>query len=300
LISRLAYKEDDDENDYSEFFSDSKAIKVGDTRFIIGISQQNPISIIIAFRGTVNTNNWKANLNIKLTQIDDNCKSTNPTTNKEKYCYSHEGFLKYYRALESQLKKIIEDYKKKNQIITDIVFTGHSLGGALATLAAYDVCKKHGCEGMRSHLVTFGSPRVGNKIFAFYVDFSLGLTTNARITYQEDNIVATPDKNYKQPETNEFKEKDEYRHVGIEVNFDSKEEGKVVHKDERILVLSKVAKIDFSNYKTINHEKITNLITTKDKNQTNMSIKWDKIQKISLPNKTKNDKNKIVRIRKRN
>ncbi len=45
---------------------------------------------------------------------------------------------------------------------------GHSLGGALATLAAYDVAKALEAAGLRAHLAcyTFGAPRTGNHAFA--------------------------------------------------------------------------------------------------------------------------------------
>ena len=51
----------------------------------------------------------------------------------------------------------------------DFYITGHSLGGAFATLAAMDVItnKKYGMENLNQklHLYTFGSPRVGDLEF---------------------------------------------------------------------------------------------------------------------------------------
>ena len=46
---------------------------------------------------------------------------------------------------------------------------GHSLGGALATLAAYDFRKKARDNGvdLRVACYTFGAPRVGNHAFAW-------------------------------------------------------------------------------------------------------------------------------------
>lgn len=49
-----------------------------------------------------------------------------------------------------------------------VLLAGHSLGGALATLAAYDVRalgKTHGCADNVS-CITFGAPRTGNHAFA--------------------------------------------------------------------------------------------------------------------------------------
>ncbi len=44
------------------------------------------------------------------------------------------------------------------------VGTGHSLGGALATLAAYDITK--GCSDVDVACYTYGAPRTGNHAFA--------------------------------------------------------------------------------------------------------------------------------------
>jgi hypothetical protein len=45
---------------------------------------------------------------------------------------------------------------------------GHSMGAALATICAMDIKFKAGLSDVR--LFTFGSPRVGNDVFASFVD----------------------------------------------------------------------------------------------------------------------------------
>ena len=87
----------------------------------------------------------------------------------------HNGFLTAYlgvrAALLSQLRAIIRNPGLSGG--WTLYITGHSLGGALATIFAYDVCTsgtKGGGEksaGISSVVVhSFGSPRVGNKAFA--------------------------------------------------------------------------------------------------------------------------------------
>ena len=44
------------------------------------------------------------------------------------------------------------------------VHAGHSLGGALATLAAYDIQSRFGLKDLQVY--TFGAPRTGNHAFA--------------------------------------------------------------------------------------------------------------------------------------
>ena len=47
-----------------------------------------------------------------------------------------------------------------------ILLTGHSLGGALATLAAYDIRRELNVPPCSVVCYTFGAPRVGNYAFA--------------------------------------------------------------------------------------------------------------------------------------
>lgn len=47
---------------------------------------------------------------------------------------------------------------------------GHSMGGALAHLAALDIRSRFG--GADLHVFTFGAPRVGNAVFAAFFEVS--------------------------------------------------------------------------------------------------------------------------------
>ena len=67
------------------------------------------------------------------------------------------------------------------------MFTGHSLGGGLATLAAVDVALKFNVE---SELYTFGQVRVGNQAYADYVE---GLISKRlRFTNRRDLVPQLP------------------------------------------------------------------------------------------------------------
>ena len=69
----------------------------------------------------------------------------------------HAGFDEAYRSVSDELRIWIND-----RPATRIIATGHSLGGALATLLAKD--------HPSLELVTFGSPRVGNASFASHFE----------------------------------------------------------------------------------------------------------------------------------
>jgi triacylglycerol lipase len=70
----------------------------------------------------------------------------------------HEGYLTSFQQLEQGLRDRLGSLQDRR-----IWFTGHSLGGALATLAA---ARFGGFQG----LYTFGSPRLGNRDFAAWFD----------------------------------------------------------------------------------------------------------------------------------
>jgi pimeloyl-ACP methyl ester carboxylesterase len=72
-----------------------------------------------------------------------------------------------------------------------IVFVGHSLGGALATLAAVDFQDRYG-YGDRISIYTFGSPRVGNPGWARYVDSLPFGNRMYRIVHRGDPVAHLP------------------------------------------------------------------------------------------------------------
>ena len=79
----------------------------------------------------------------------------------------HSGFLRQYISMRSNMISSVFRmiWKKQNK---KIVFTGHSLGGALATLCGAAV--KNEMPDLHVSVYTFGSPRVGNKLFAKVFD----------------------------------------------------------------------------------------------------------------------------------
>eukprot|EP00003_Mantamonas_plastica_P026424 TRINITY_DN5401_c0_g2_i16.p1 TRINITY_DN5401_c0_g2~~TRINITY_DN5401_c0_g2_i16.p1 ORF type:complete len:411 (+),score=95.43 TRINITY_DN5401_c0_g2_i16:53-1234(+) len=73
----------------------------------------------------------------------------------------HRGFIKAFNELGQGYHSLLKSYHRKGW---SMAFTGHSLGGALANLAAYHF-KEH--ANMKIHrVVTFGAPRVGDASFA--------------------------------------------------------------------------------------------------------------------------------------
>lgn len=73
--------------------------------------------------------------------------------------------------------------------VTPTVFvSGHSLGGALATFCALEMKLVEGIDDVR--VVTFGSPRVGNAVFAAW--FKDTVPQHVRFTHNRDMIPSLP------------------------------------------------------------------------------------------------------------
>jgi len=150
-----------------------------DTRVLV--VEQDDGSIIIAFRGTADIRNW-------LTDAD--CvRATLVESAEFGVCKVHAGFLAAYESIISPLTA----HLRKNAALcrdaaTPLHVTGHSLGGALALLAALEL-KRQGFNV--AQVYTFGQPRVGNAAFKRLYEKALGDRT-FRVVYEEDIVPRVP------------------------------------------------------------------------------------------------------------
>tara|TARA_R110002020_G_scaffold63206_1_gene168990 strand:- start:2382 stop:3056 length:675 start_codon:yes stop_codon:yes gene_type:complete len=100
--------------------------------------------VVLAFRGTEPQVVADVLTDLDVRKVDDNGGQT------------HAGFLAAYETIEMQL---LDTLTSDNNLQGKALWiTGHSMGGAIATIAAYRL----GC----SLCVTFGSPRVGDRAWA--------------------------------------------------------------------------------------------------------------------------------------
>jgi hypothetical protein len=132
------------------------------TRFRIFTPCGNSSTLIVSFRGTSNKNNWDENKRIRLVPFKY---ATDFSPKRD--LNVHEGMQNSYTELQQKLRKFLNE-KTFNQF-QKVVFTGHSLGGALAMLAAAEYA---GVVRYASKIsvLAYGSPRVGNKMFAHYLN----------------------------------------------------------------------------------------------------------------------------------
>jgi predicted lipase len=77
----------------------------------------------------------------------------------------HTGFLRLYDDLKGQVRRAVN---RLNPGLPCFV-AGHSLGGALATLATADLANNYPNFKDQLRLYTYGAPRVGDRTFAEFV-----------------------------------------------------------------------------------------------------------------------------------
>lgn len=128
---------------------------------------------VMAMRGTQTTNDWLSNFNIGM--------SCGPSGS-----LVHSGFNEIYKKMRLDVQKMIAEARPKP---VKVHFIGHSLGGALATLAALDWAK----SGIGStYLYTFGAPRIGSFGLAGDIRRHIGERNTKRIYALSDPVPMIP------------------------------------------------------------------------------------------------------------
>jgi hypothetical protein len=172
--------------------------------YTFGFVTYNPLTskIIVTFRGTnglptdlmtfrtlQSLLNWKTNLGHTMSLYETGGKV-------------HRGFDQAYNSVKTQVRSSVK-FLLETFPEAQVLVTGHSSGGALATLAAVDLKRLH--HSVHIQLYTFGSPRVGNRAFAKYVYTLFPLGAIYRVVNAGDLVLHVPTLFQR------------YVHVGIEV-----------------------------------------------------------------------------------
>jgi len=96
------------------------------------------------------------------------------------------GFYSAYKGVANMVKEQVDRLLNLHKT-AKIVVTGHSLGGAMAVLAALDLKVQH---GKVDYLYTYGQPRVGNQAFADYLQAQVPATY--RVINYADTVPHVP------------------------------------------------------------------------------------------------------------
>jgi len=151
--------------------------------------------IVFSFGGTHTETDWKTDFDFPLDPAEDICDG----------CEVHSGFLDSWHGVRdlvfSERQKLLKAYPSYATVLT-----GHSLGGALATLAAAQLSASNSTSSTASignaesgkaeagiYLFTYGCPRVGNAPFATHLTTLLS-GRNFRTTHLNDLVPRIPPK----------------------------------------------------------------------------------------------------------
>lgn len=150
----------------------------------------------IVFRGSESSEDWETDFNTTLERAQFQQKVVRELIvepQEKTYPYSeasssgalmHRGFVTAYFAVREQ----IHDYMR-NSAVTSVVATGHSLGGALATLCAVDI-QYNFSEKVTIEAYTYGAPKVGND--GFRDSYNRRVPNSYRVVHGMDIVPELP------------------------------------------------------------------------------------------------------------
>jgi len=145
-----------------------------ETQAFVGSSTGN---IVVAFRGSTNIPNWIDNLNFAKKKEYPKCSG----------CEVHGGFYDAWTSVQDNVVAAVKS-EVKSQPSAKIFVTGHSLGAAMAVLAAAEL---HYTQGYPIEAVyTYGEPRVGNTAFKNF--YNQGTHLSWRVTHWQDPVPHLP------------------------------------------------------------------------------------------------------------
>ncbi|KAI9172006.1 Lipase A [Paramyrothecium foliicola] len=160
-------------------------------------------AIIVAFRGTYSISNTIVDLStipqayVPYPSPDNGGKHPQKPAHECNNCTAHMGFLESWRNARDLVLPELKALKAQYPTYP-IRLVGHSLGGAVACLAALELKVSLGWEDVS--ITTFGEPRVGNHHLAHFIDEVFGLDEDdspeqhsyRRVTHKDDPIPLLP------------------------------------------------------------------------------------------------------------
>ncbi|KAL2157625.1 hypothetical protein VTH06DRAFT_6004 [Thermothelomyces fergusii] len=149
---------------------------IGSGTDIWGFIGLDPVDerIVVSFRGSSSIANWITDFDF----IQVSCDLTSD-------CLVHRGFNRAWEEVADAVLNGLASAKAAHPNYK-IAVTGHSLGGAVATITAAHIRR----AGFAADLYTYGSPRVGNEAFVDFVTRQAG--AEYRVTHADDPVPRLP------------------------------------------------------------------------------------------------------------
>lgn len=160
------------------------------------LQEQSGGPAYIVFRGSDKRTDWEININFFQMQFEfQQALGEAIATNRDQvYPYSgtsssgammHQGFVKAYLSVRQHIHEYLQTHD-----VNGVIVTGHSLGGALATLCGVDVEYNFRDRVNSISVYTFGAPRVGNA--GFRDSYDRRVPDSHRFVYGVDLVTNLP------------------------------------------------------------------------------------------------------------
>jgi pimeloyl-ACP methyl ester carboxylesterase len=138
----------------------------------------HPPAIVVAFRGTYSLTNTVVDLStvpqeyVPYPEPDNSTDNDHDKRDRCTNCTVHTGFLTSWLSARRLVLPALRDARLRHPSYP-IHLVGHSLGGAVAALAALELRLSHNLSDIT--VTTFGEPRIGNEGLVEYLDKVFGL-----------------------------------------------------------------------------------------------------------------------------
>ena len=96
-----------------------------------------------------------------------------------------DAYIDLKDRLEDAMKKLTAEYSG-----FQVHFTGHSLGGAVAIIAAATMVKLEIVDPKATKVYTYGQPRAGDYQFSEYID--INIDNIYRVVHENDSVANIP------------------------------------------------------------------------------------------------------------
>lgn len=153
--------------------------------------------VVIVFRGSESQFDWDTNYEYQQDQAEFDRKIVQGkivAAQEQIYPYTgesssgakmHRGFIRAYFSVRDKIHEYVTTHS-----VSRVTVTGHSLGGALATLCAVDLQYNFSDTLTAIEIYTFGAPKVGND--GFRDSFNRRVPESYRIVHGMDLVPEVP------------------------------------------------------------------------------------------------------------